>query len=243
MNKLKTEVQKAELLDEMNRERARFVAGQGQRQHQVRQMRGVSSVEGALLNSLFTFAVGGRVPALLRKPVQAFALSWLKSRFDGLVARSQARPAGSGKMLFQVGSAKPVALGEAPVPEPVHVEAVNDLRHASNALNLAIEQNRHDDVERLAETLRQQIVVTRDVLATAASLPDTPVDKAFSWMAANARTRPWAAVGAGAGLGYVAGLGLAIWRRVQSRRQARRELVLNRELAAMRAQRPVRRYY
>lgn len=226
MNKIKSETKKSRLLQAMTLERERFVAAQHRLDQEQLRSRGVSSTEGMLVNTLLSLATGGRFPAVLKKPVQALALSWLNGRFGRLVNSSlaQGKPK-TPRPLFAdeiAGDGPPVHAG-AVVPS-VQVKAVSDLRRVCNELNLAIQEGRTAEIEPLADTLKAQIIETRAALAAAAQASQTPVDRALARTRVYARTKPWAAVGVGAGVGYAAGMALALLKRWQEQREAQREM-------------------
>jgi len=246
MNKIKSETEKSKLLRAMALEREKFIATQHRLEQQRLRSRGVSPTEGMLLNGLFSLATGGRFPALLKKPVQAIALSWLKGRFNRLVNKSLAQDKPQAqRMLFadETIDAMDAAAGAGAVDSvsPVQLKAVNDLRRVSNDLNTAIQEGRAADIESLSVVLRAQIAETRAVLEAAAAESRTPVDRALAWARANAYTRPWAAVGTGAGAGYAVGAALALYKRWQAKRQARRDFQMHYQQTAPRYRAPPRR--
>jgi hypothetical protein len=228
MSKIKTESRKNELLREMNVERTRFVRAGVVRTEHSHRARGVSSAEGALLNALFSVATGGRFPAFLRKPVQGFALAWLKGRFDKIVAGSlHPAPARPKAALFDEGLSHTDASG---APVPTQVQSVNDLRRASNALNLAIKEGTTEEIQKCSEALKAQIAMTRIALDNANAGMTTAPDRAVGWMLRAANRQPWLAIGAS----LVAGFGAAtVWSQLsrwQNAQQARKAEVAYLEL-------------
>jgi ElaB/YqjD/DUF883 family membrane-anchored ribosome-binding protein len=217
MTKIKPVTEKSQLLLAMKLEREKFVATQNQlEQHRLRP-RGLSSTEGFLLNGLFSLATAGRFPALLKRPVQAIALSWLNGRFGRLVSSSlaQSKPQTQRALFADIGGAED---GEsASSDESLKLTAVDDLRRVSNELNAAIQQGLTAEIEPLSIALKAQIIKTRAVLETVAATSQTPVDRAVARARDIVQAQPWAAVG------IAAGTALALWKRWQTKEQLRRD--------------------
>ena len=224
MTKIKSETQKSQLLMAMTLEREKFVATQLELEQQRLRPRGLSPTEGFLLNGLFSLATGGRFPALLKRPVQAIALSWLNGRFGRLVNSSldQSKPQTQRALFADIDSGAEDG-ASATGDDASQLTAVDDLRRICNELNAAIQEGRTEEIEPLSAALKAQIIETRAVLETAAAASRTPVDRAIAWARDTAQAKPWAAVGVAAGAGYAAGMALALWKRWQTKEQVRRD--------------------
>ena len=228
MSKIKTESRKNELLREMNVERTRFVRAGVVRTEHSQRARGVSSAEGALLNALFSVATGGRFPAFLRKPLQGFALAWLKGRFDKIVAGSL-HPAPPRPKAALFGEALPPTDATG-APVPTQVQSVNELRKASNALNLAIQEGTTEDIQRCSDALKTQIAMTRIALDNANAGMTTTPDRAVNWMLRTANQQPWMAIGAALAAGFGAATIWSQLSRWQNAQHSRKEEVALLEL-------------
>lgn len=228
MSKIKTESRKNNLLREMSVERAQFVRSTTVRTELAQRARGVSSTEGALLNALLSVATGGKFPGFLRKPVQGFALAWLKGRFDKIVTGSL-HPAPPRPKAALFDEALPAG-GASNVPVPTQVQSVNELRKASNALNLAIQEGTNEQIQQRSEELKAQIALTRIALDNANAGMTTAPDRAVSWMLRTANGQPWMAIG----VAVVAGFGAAtLWSQLsrwQNAQQSRKEEIALLEL-------------